>query len=293
MLNAFCIDTEEWFHICGVDTPYTNPATWDAAASNVEKDTGVILRLLEEAKSHGTFLVVGWVAEKYPQLIKRIVDAGHEVGCHSYYHRLVYSMTPDEFEEDLKRALEVLRDISGQPVTCYRAPSFSITNECFWVYPILRKHGINIDVSMVPASRDNGGVSGIRRDPFLLQTDNGTMTIFPVSVMKLLGKTIPFSGGGYLRMFPQAIIDAGIRQNHRDNRAVMTYIHPREVNPDQIRLKLPWLKYFKYYVNLKSTVPKLRSMLSRFEFDTVSRVIDRMAELPVHTLDLENQRISQ
>jgi len=270
VLNAFCVDLEEWFHVCGVDGGYSDPATWATAPAQVVPDTEILLRLLDETQSRGTFLALGWIAERYPALIRRIADAGHEIGCHSYAHQLVYTQTPSEFEADLGKALTILRDVSGQRVTCYRAPGFSITRDCLWAYPILVRHGIEVDVSIVPAKRDHGGYDAASRDPFRLHTDAGRITCFPVSVLRILGKSVPFSGGGYLRLFPQFLISAGYRQNHRQGRIGMCYIHPREINPDQPRLNLPWLKSFKYYVNLHSTYGKLHTLLKTFAFTTVS-----------------------
>ncbi len=241
-LNAFCIDLEEWFHVCEVSTPYDNPTSWDKAPSQVVHDTEVIMRLLDEAKARATFLTVGWVAERHPSLIKRLADAGHEIGCHSFFHRLVYTLTPEEFDRDIQRAVKSLREVSGQPVNAFRAPGFSMKPECFWAYPILRKHGITVDVSVVPATRDHGGIDGFSRDAFVLHTPEGSMKVFPVSVMTAFGKRVPFSGGGYLRLFNLPIIRYGFRQNHRAGRPVMTYIHPREINPRQPKLQLPALK---------------------------------------------------
>lgn len=283
-LNAFCVDYEEWFHICGVSTPYEDPKTWDDAPKFIEKNTDVLLRLLDEAKSRGTFLTVGWVAERYPHLIRRLVDAGHEIGCHSQYHRLIYSLTPEEFEEDTRTCVRILREVSGQKVVAFRAPGFSMKRECFWAYPILRRNGIEIDVSIVPAARDHGGVSGFQRDPFLLHTEAGDVKCFPVSVMRVMGKTVPFSGGGYLRLFPMSVIKAGFRQNHREGRPGMAYIHPREIDPTQPRLKLPPKKYFKYYVNIAGCEGKLRELLKSFRFTTVSDVVASVRRWPERRL---------
>lgn len=284
-LNAFCVDLEEWFHICDTQTPYVDPATWDAAPAHVVRDTELLMRLLDEAGRKGTFLTVGWVAEKYPELIRRLADAGHEIGCHSHRHRLVYEMTPDEFEDDLGKSLAVLREVSGQPVTAFRAPGFSMKRECFWAYPILRRHGIEIDVSIVPAERGHGGVPGFLRDPLRLETAEGEMKLFPVSVMRIAGRTIPFSGGGYLRLFPRPLIRRGFAENHAAGRPVMTYIHPRETNTAQPRLKLPPLRYFKYYVNLAGCEAKLRWMLQSFPFGTVSQVLQTQSALPRYRLE--------
>ncbi|MBX3402729.1 MAG: polysaccharide deacetylase family protein [Phycisphaeraceae bacterium] len=293
-LNAFCVDLEEWWHICAADTPYNDPATWDSAPPFVEKDTETLMRLLDETGARGTFLTVGWVAEKYPRLIRRLADAGHEIGCHTYFHRVVYEQTPEEFDADIARCLKVLREVSGQPVNSFRAPGFSMKREAFaYAYPILRKHGIEVDVSIVPAARDHGGVEGFTRDPFLLRIPGGhpfgpaqptSMKCWPVSVMDVLGRTTPFSGGGYLRLFPMSLVRAGYRQNHRAGRPGMSYIHPREIDPDQPRLKLPWRKYFKYYVGIKGCEGKLRSVLNTYRFTTIAEVIASVRRWPEYEL---------
>ena len=284
MTNAFCVDLEEWFHVCGVETPYMDPVTWDDAPAHVVEDTETILGLLAETGARGTFLTVGWVAEKYPDLIRKISDAGHEVGCHSHFHRLLYEMSPDELRTDLDRCLTVLRKVSEQPVSVFRAPGFSMKQECYWAYPILREFDLDIDISVVPASRDHGGISGFPRQPFQLQTDSGDIRVFPVSVLDLAGKTVPFSGGGYLRLFPLSLIRHGFSQNVAEGRPCMTYIHPREVNVDQPRLKLPMLKYFKYYVGMKTVQPKLRALLRTYSFTTVTEALDKYSPLTKYAL---------
>jgi hypothetical protein len=156
--------------------------------------------------------------------------------------------------------------------------------ECFWAYPILRKHGIDVDVSIVPARRDHGGVDGFSRDPFLLKTVEGPVRCFPVSVMRVAGRTVPFSGGGYLRLFPMGLIKKGFRQNHVEGRPGMSYIHPREIDPSQPRLRLPLAKYFKYYVNIAATLDKLRELLRTFHFTTVANVVASVRHWPEYEL---------
>jgi hypothetical protein len=181
----------------------------------------------------------------------------------------------------------VLRQTSGQPVTTYRAPGFSMKPQCFWAYPILKQNGIDIDVSIVPAARDHGGVAGFERDPFVLDTEAGDIRVFPVSVMQIAGRTMPFSGGGYLRLFPMRLVHAGFRQNHRAGRPGMAYIHPREINVNQPRLKLPLGKYFKYYVGLRSCERKLRDILHAYRFSTISAVMANQMDMPRFRLDGE------
>ncbi|MEN8219633.1 MAG: polysaccharide deacetylase family protein [Pseudomonadota bacterium] len=283
ILNAFCVDLEEWFHICGVATGFEDLSTWNQAISRVEQNTEVLMELLEQANAKGTFLTVGWIAERYPQLIKKLSDAGHEIGCHSYAHQLVYTLTPKQFEVDLECCLGILRDISGQPVNIYRAPGFSMTRNTFWAYPILAKHGVETDISLVPANRDHGGLKGFTREPFILKTNNGNINIFPVSVMNIFGKLIPFSGGGYLRLLLLSLIYHGFSQNHKMGRPCMTYIHPREIDKGQPRLKLPLQKYFKYYFGINSTQEKLRSLLKKYKFGTISQTMEQMEKLPIRS----------
>lgn len=291
-LNAFCVDLEEWFHAFGIRSRYNDPATWDDAPSCVVADTEALMRLLDDAGCRGTFLTVGWVARRFPDLIRRLAREGHEVGCHSYWHRLVYTLEPEVFEADLVQALEVLRDVSGQPVDTFRAPGFSVKNDTFWCYPILRRHGITTDISVVPARRDHGGVAGFPRDPFVMETTAGDLRCFPVSVMTVAGRRIPFSGGGYLRLFPMSLVESGFRENHRQGRPGMAYIHPREINPRQPRFEKPpvWrpverLKYLKYYVNLDSTHDKLARLLRTFRFTTVRDVLARRTNWPRYRID--------
>jgi len=244
------------------------------------------MRLLDEVGAKGTFLTVGWIAEKYPCLIKTISDLGHEIGCHGYYHRLIFEQTPEQFREEVSRCRKLLQDITGQEVTCYRAPGFSMRRDCFWAYPILVEEGFQTDISLVPASRDHGGIKGFSPKPFILRTSSGNINIFPVSVMRIAGKTIPFSGGGYLRFLPMPFIEFGYRQNHKQGLPVMSYIHPREINVAQPRLDLPLLKRFKCYVGLKHCKTKLRRLLKTYRYDTVSAVLDNYNSL--HVLSLKN-----
>ncbi len=283
------MDVEDWFHILGVSTEYSNPGTWKNATSCVVEDTKRLLELCRATNTHGTFLIVGWVADQFPDLVRMIAGEGHEIGCHTQWHRLVFELTPNEFEEDIAKCLDTLRKLSGQPVSCFRAPGFSITKDVFWAFPILRRHGIDTDISIVPAIRDHGGVPGFAKDPFILETVEGEIKCFPVSVMQFGGRTFPFSGGGYLRMFPVWTMKAGFRQNHRDGRSVQIYIHPREINPAQPRLKLPWAKYFKYYVNLRSTERKLLALLNNYRFTTVRDVMAAQKNLPVFRLSNKDE----
>lgn len=279
--DVFCVDLEEWFHIGGLANPYEDVSLWESAQPLVEQDTDVLLEMLATHGHRATWLTVGWIAEKYPRMIQKISAAGHEIGCHGYYHRMIWTQTPEEFRADITRARKLLQDVSGQSVDAYRAPCFSMKRETFWAYPILVEAGFTVDVSLVPAPRDNGGVVGFGRDPILLEMPQGHITIFPVTVMDILGKSTQFSGGGHLRAFPTSLIDYGFQQNHQAGRPVMAYIHPREVNPDQPRIKgLPFKKYFTAYYGLKSVRRKLHHMMRRYPFTTIAEAVAAFTVLP-------------
>lgn len=283
--DVFCVDLEEWFHIGGLQNPYEDISLWEGAEPLVERDVDVLLEMLAETGNKATWLTVGWVADHYPKMMRKISDAGHEIGCHGYYHRMVWTQTPEQFREDIRRSRKTLQDITGQRIDAYRAPCFSMTRETFWAYPILAEEGFTIDVSLVPAPRDNGGVIGFQRDPLRLHLDEGDMVVFPVTVMDLAGRSTQFSGGGHLRAFPTRVIDYGFAQNHKAGRPVMAYIHPREVNPEQPRIKgLPIKKYFTAYYGLKSVRRKLMHMMKKYSFTTISDAVEGFHSLPEYRL---------
>jgi len=286
-LNAFCVDLEEWFHVFGAAGQYADPATWEDAPSCVVHDTEIIMRLLDRADVRGTFLTVGWVAERHPALIRRLAGEGHEIGCHTYWHRLVYETGPEAFEEDLSRCLEVLRGLTGQPVNAFRAPAFSIRQTETWAFPILRRHGIRVDLSIVPARLDHGGMPGFSRGHCVVETSAGEIRCLVNPVMDIWGWKLPFAGGGYLRLLPRMVIDFGFGQNHAAGRGCTTYVHPREVNPRHPRVPKPplvsikeRLKYHKYYVNLHATSGKLEHLLKRYRFGTVAQLASNVTPWP-------------
>ena len=284
ILNAFCIDLEEWFHVCEASTPYDDPKTWDSAASHVVKDTEVILRLLDEAKAHATFLTVGWVAERHPELIRRLSNAGHEVGSHTHFHRLVYTLTPEEFEKEPEALARGLA--SGQRPGRGRVSRPGIFHEAGMLLGLSYSAGKRYycgRLRRASATRSRRYRRILPRS-ILLHTEAGALTVFPLSILSALGRRVPFSGGGYLRLFSMPIIKYGFRQNHRAGRPVMTYIHPREIDPQQPRLELPRMKGFKYYVNIATTEEKLRTLLKTYRFGTVTDTLAGVRSLPDHQL---------
>jgi len=173
---------------------------WDSFESRVTANTKKILEVLAEHDTKATFFVVGWTAEQFPDLVKEIVEAGHVIGCHSYLHRKIYTMTPDEFREDTSKAKTILEDISGKPVLGYRAPSYSITKHSLWALDILGELGFTYDSSIFPIMHDNYGIPDAPR--FSYQHPGMNMIEYPISTAVLMGRKIPVSGGGYFRLFP-------------------------------------------------------------------------------------------
>ncbi len=280
MLNAFTVDVEDYFQVSAFESSVERER-WPEFESRVEANTLRIADLLEETCVRGTFFILGWVAERFPRLVTELHSRGHEIGSHSYWHRLIYSQSPEEFREDLRRSRDVLQDILGAPVIAYRAPSFSITQKSLWALDILREEGFEIDSSIFPVYHDRYGIAGARPDIHFQQTSAGPLAEFPPSVFKLGWWNLPISGGGYFRLYPFALTRYCLSQvNKRTNHPFMFYIHPWEVDPRQPRLSGPSaMSKMRHYVNLSSTEAKLRMLLAQFEFGRVDHIVAKQTNL--------------
>ncbi len=258
--NILSVDVEEWFHILEVEgTPPMDD--WVKLESRVERN---FERLLERFDVHDvsvTCFFLGWVAEKFPHLVRRAAEAGHEIASHGYAHELVYTQTPAEFRRDVERTRLLLEDLSGTAVAGYRAPGFSITSETLWAFEELVRAGYRYDSSLFPASRGHGGLAGAERAPHTIDTPAGPLLEFPISVAHLMGRRLCFFGGGYLRFFPISMIRKMTRQVNGEGLPVIYYVHPREIDPDHPRLPMSRVRHFKSYVNLSSTMKKLDAIM--------------------------------
>ncbi|MCE9552262.1 MAG: DUF3473 domain-containing protein [Planctomycetes bacterium] len=274
LLNAFTVDVEDYYHVSAFESQ-VDRSQWGAYESRVEVSTRRLLRLLEQHNVRGTFFVLCWVAEHYPHLVREIHAGGHEIGSHSYWHRLIYNQTPAEFREDLVRSRDILEGLIGQRVTSYRAPSFSITNKSLWALDILIEEGFKVDSSIFPIYHDRYGIPGARRDLHQVERAGGTLWEFPVSVKEFAGWKLPVSGGGYFRLYPLNFTSASLSSiNLRLNQPFVFYIHPWEIDPGQPRLSVgSRLSRFRHYVNLSRTYSKLDMLLSRFRFGSLGDVI--------------------
>ena len=272
---VFTVDVEDYFQVTGFenDIPRDN---WDGFASRVVDSTRVILTMLRNRDIRGTFFILGWVAEKFPHLVREIHADGHEIASHSYWHRLVYQLTPDEFREDLRRSKHVLEDITGIEVTAFRAPSFSITKKSIWALDVLIEEGFTADSSVFPIYHDRCGIPNAKRNVHRLSTPSGSIVEFPPTVAQVLGMNMPVGGGGYFRLYPGAVTHWGMRRAERSNgHAAMFYIHPWEVDPAQPRLSCgSRATRFRHYVGLRRTERKLNQLANRFQLLAMEDVLD-------------------
>lgn len=272
LVNAFTVDVEDYFHVSAFADRIPS-GDWDQFESRVERNTDRILNLLGRHGIKATFFILGWVADRHPDLVRRIDRCGHEIGTHSYWHRLVYDQTPEEFREDLRRSILLLEDITSKPIVSYRAPSFSITRKSQWALPILADEGIRYDSSIFPVVHDRYGVPDAEPLPHTLAIDNNGTELreFPPSVFRKWKVNWPVSGGGYFRLYPLKLSLSLLTQvNVRHFAPFMFYIHPWEVDPDQPRLKGSLRSRFRHYQNLKSTERKLDRLLKSFRFGTLT-----------------------
>lgn len=284
MQNAFTVDVEDYFQVSAFEKNIPRD-TWFDYPHHVVDNTLRILDLLAEKEVKATFFVLGWVAEHYPNLVLRIAEAGHELASHSYWHRLVYELTPEGFREDLRMSKKAIEDAAGVSVTSYRAPSFSITQKSIWSLEILAEEGFTSDSSIFPIVHDRYGIPGARTDVHQIGTKSGPLWEFPPSIRRFAGMNLPVSGGGYFRLYPFAFTANSFRRiNAVQQRPFMFYIHPWEIDPDQMRMNfVSRSTNFRHYVNLKATYGKLERLLSQFQFGTMSDVIDacRVEAVPV------------
>jgi polysaccharide deacetylase family protein (PEP-CTERM system associated) len=265
-VNALSFDIEDWFHLVDIDA-LEDRSTWDSRESIVEVRTDEILATLDRHGVKATFFVLGWIADRYPALVQRIADAGHEIGSHSYWHRPVYTLTQEQFREDTIRSLDAIERACGIRPICYRAPSFSIIPGCEWAFDILTECGIEWDSSLFPGGRGHGGYPCGDR-PLLFQMGQSGRRIpeLPLGLMRLGPIGVCFSGGGYFRLLPKWLVRAGFELHRWRGLPVVMYLHPRDFAPDCPRVPMPLLRRFKSYVGLGSTAKKLDDLLCRYQF---------------------------
>ncbi len=269
MVNALGIDVEEWFHICGVNEALkANEESF--FKSRVVNNTTKLLQVFKEHGVRATFFILGSVANDFPDLVKEISNAGHEVASHSYSHILVYSQRPQDFARDLKKSLNILSSITGKDILGFRAPGFSIVKESLWALDILKESGIKYDCSIFPISHPRYGIPDAKTIPHEIRPG---LIEFPPSTVKIIGANFPVGGGAYLRILPYRFIKGAIRKLNAQNIPANVYLHPWEIDYEQPTLKIPLARKFTHYFGLKNTLSKLKALLSDFKFAPICEVL--------------------
>lgn len=254
------MDVEDWFHILEVDsTP--NTEEWNQIESKVEKNFLNLLDVFDTVGVKVTCFFLGWVAEKFPNLVKEADERDHEIASHGYGHQLIYTQTREEFSEDIRKSKKFLEDITGKRVLGYRAPGFSIIESTKWVFDELCDAGYLYDSSIFPTTRGHGGIADAKIYPHTVTSEKGDILEFPITVATVMGKNICFCGGGYLRFFPYPVIRHFSKVVNKKGRPVIYYIHPREIDPWHPRLSMGFYRYFKSYVNLHTTFNKVKKLI--------------------------------
>jgi polysaccharide deacetylase family protein (PEP-CTERM system associated) len=272
MKNAMSIDVEDYFQVSAF-APHIRREDWDTLPCRVERNVDAILGLLDEADAKATFFTLGWIAERYPQLVRRIVDNGHELASHGYGHQRASDLTPAEFRDDIVRAKRILEDLGGVAVRGYRAPSFSINQANWWAVEELGNAGYVYSSSIYPVRHDHYGMPDAPRFPHRPNGADGILEL-PPTTLPLLGRNLPAAGGGWFRLLPYGMSRWMLRRVNRQDRApCMFYFHPWELDPGQPRQPgLSARTRFRHYVNLQRMPDRLSRLLNDFEWDRVDRV---------------------
>jgi polysaccharide deacetylase family protein (PEP-CTERM system associated) len=271
--HVLSVDVEDYFQVEAF-AGSVDRKSWDKWPSRAVPNTHRVLDLFDRHNAKGTFFFVGWVAERFPHLVREVQSRGHELACHSYWHRTVYSLTPDEFRKDTRQAKQVIEDATGAAVNGYRAPSWSITKSCLWALDILAEEGFTYDSSIYPIHHDLYGVPGAQRFPYTYACANElTLREFPPATLRFLGTNFPAAGGGYLRIFPSAFTELAFRTFEKSGERVVVYLHPWELDPEQPRIHGPLKSRVRHYTNLKHMHAKLNTILSRRKFQPFKDVL--------------------
>jgi polysaccharide deacetylase family protein (PEP-CTERM system associated) len=283
VLNAMTVDVEDYFQVSAFEETVCR-TRWHTFESRVCGNTERLLAIFEDAGVQATFFVLGWVAERFPDLVRQIRLGGHELASHGYEHRLVYELTPRQFRDDLRRAKAALEAAGGVPIVGYRAPSYSITRESLWALDVLIEEGYGYDASIYPIHHDRYGIPDWSRHVHRIERPGGWLWELPGSTVRWAGMNFPIGGGGYFRLLPYGWTRLGIeRLNATERRPAIFYLHPWEIDPGQPRIASKGLTQVRHYRNLAKTESRLRRMLREFRFGRISDVLD-VSELAAATV---------
>ena len=267
--NALTIDFEDWYQ--GLEIPYTQ---WDGFEDRIAIVGRKLLQILDEVGTKATFFVLGFVAEKHPEVIKAIEKAGHEIGTHGFSHTLIYKQSPQVFRQEMERAVGFLEDLTGKKVIGHRAPFFSITKDSLWALDILGELGILFDSSIFPVLNYRYGIADAPRFPYDIKRAHFTLKEFPISTLQLPKVTLPISGGAYFRIYPYQVTKQSLRVVNRSGKPFTFYLHPWELDADHPHIDLPRRIALTHYFNLGKTETRFRKLLRDFKFEPMKKVLN-------------------
>ncbi len=270
--HVLSFDVEEHFQVAAFWSA-ARRREWNQLASRVERNTRKVTELLSEHSTKATFFVLGWVAERYPEMVRNLVQQGHEIASHGYGHELVHTQTPAQFREDVRHSKRILEDLTGRQVMGYRAPSFSITPRTQWAISILIEEGYRYDSSIYNRFRGAQGSTVDVAGPYQLETEAGTIWEVSPSTMNACGLQLPVAGGGYFRLLPYAASKMFLKRLEKQGAQLVMYFHPWELDPDQPRMDGPLLSKVRHYLNLDKTEQRLKLLLGDFHFTPINEVI--------------------
>lgn len=274
--HHFTVDVEEYFHPTAV-TGHFPMEGWDDLERRSPAVMDRMIRFLEERGVRGTFFVLGWLAEQEPEMVRRCADAGHEIASHGYEHELVGRLGPERFRESVRRSRDVLQGLTGQEVLGYRAPSFSIVPGLEWAFDVLLEEGYRYDASLFPISQHpTYGYPSAPKDPHWIERPTGRLAEFPSTTARLLGKTLPASGGAYFRILPTTLVHRGLDQARERGEPGMFYIHPWELDDWVPEVDAPRLQMFRTFFGRKRTWARMDRMLRRHHFGPIRDRFDAM-----------------
>jgi polysaccharide deacetylase family protein (PEP-CTERM system associated) len=281
MINAMTVDVEDYFHVSALSKSIPR-SSWGRMEFRAEASTGRLLDLFESAGIKATFFVLGWVADRAPQLVREIARRGHEIASHGWSHELVFRQDSRTFREEARRSKDLLEQLTGQPVHGYRAASYSITSRSLWALDDLIDLGFSYDSSIFPIRHDTYGIPDADRTPGPVVAPSGRRIVeFPLSTANVLGQRIPCSGGGYFRIFPYWLSEYLLNHvNRHDGLPFIFYLHPWEVDPKQPRIAASRLSTFRHYTNLDACADRLERLVRSFRFGTVKQVLAERGLMP-------------
>lgn len=268
-MHCFTVDVEDYFQVNAFEDTVPRE-TWDDYSPRIHRGTDTLLDLLARHGTRGTFFTLGWVARRHPDLVRRIVSAGHEIASHGFWHRRVTDLDPDGFRQDLRESKQALEDVSGTEVVGFRAPSFSIVPGREWALDILLEEGFRYDSSLFPIRRPGYGYPNAPTAPHMIDRPAGRLLELPPATLEVARMRIPAAGGGYFRQFPYQVTSRAFRQAERLGQTGMFYIHPWELDPSQPRIAVSRLTRIRHYRGLEHTLPRLERLLAEFRFTSVA-----------------------